>query len=77
MHSKLGFGSNVKKFSCSWMKASLLQQHILLREAASLLIHQEKENLHKFMGDNHGIESIALMQEWDKWDIKDSDYKNH
>ena len=34
-------------------------------------------NLHKFIKENHGLEAMWLLQEWEKWVVKDSDYKNH
>ena len=34
-------------------------------------------NQHKFIEENHGLESQQLLQEWEKWVIKDSDNKNH
>ena len=35
------------------------------------------KNLHKFTEDNHGIEALCLLWEWEKWEIMDSDYMNH
>ena len=34
-------------------------------------------NLHKFIEDNYGLEALHLMQDCEKWEIKDSDYRNH
>ena len=34
-------------------------------------------SLHKFIKENHGWEALWLLQEWGKWVIKDSEYKNH
>ena len=34
-------------------------------------------NLHNFIEDNHWLEALHLLLEWEKWEIKDSDYRNH
>ena len=34
-------------------------------------------NLYKFIEENRGLEALHVVQEWEKWEIKDSDYKNH
>ena len=34
-------------------------------------------NIHKFIEDKHEIEDLHLLWEWEKLQIKDSDYRNH
>ena len=34
-------------------------------------------NLHNYIQQNHGLEALQLLQEWEKCVIKDSDYRNH
>ena len=34
-------------------------------------------NLHKFIEENHRLEALHLLQELERWEIKDSNYKNH
>ena len=34
-------------------------------------------NLHKFIEHNYGLEALHLLLEWEKLEIKDSDYRNH
>ena len=34
-------------------------------------------NLHKFIENNYGLEALHLLWGWEKWEIKDSEYRNH
>ena len=34
-------------------------------------------NLHKFIEEKHGKDSLHLLWEWESLEIKDSDYRNH
>ena len=34
-------------------------------------------NLHKFIQENHGLEDLRELQQWEKGEIKQCDYKNH
>ena len=34
-------------------------------------------NLHNFMEEEHGNESLCLLWEWESLQIMDSDYRNH
>ena len=34
-------------------------------------------NLHKFISDQYGMESLCLLRDWGKLQIRDSDYRNH
>ena len=34
-------------------------------------------NLHKYTQENYGLEALQLLQLWEKYVIRDSDYKNH
>ena len=34
-------------------------------------------NLHKFIEENHGLEALQALHEWEMRVIKDSDYRNH
>ena len=33
--------------------------------------------LHKYIQRNYGLEALQLLQQWEKWVIKDCDYRNH
>ena len=35
------------------------------------------KNQHEYIQENHGLETLQLLQKWEKWVIKDSDYRNH
>ena len=34
-------------------------------------------NLHKIVFDKYGMEALHLLKEWEKLQIRDSDYRNH
>ena len=34
-------------------------------------------NLHKFILENYGIELLRLLRDWEKFQIRQCDYKNH
>ena len=34
-------------------------------------------NLHKIISDQYGIEALHLLGDWEKLQIRDSDYRNH
>ena len=34
-------------------------------------------NLHKFIEENHGLEALWELQQWEKWVMKDTDNKKH
>ena len=34
-------------------------------------------NLHRILSDKYEIEALYLLREWEKLQIRDSDYRNH
>ena len=41
------------------------------------LICNRMRNLHKYISDQYGMEALCLLRDWEKLQIRDSDYKNH
>ena len=65
--------------SSSWLDKSLFTTttRVLLRESTAYQYINRMRNLHNFIEEKHGKESLHLLWEWVSLKIKDSDYRNH
>ena len=61
------------------MKTCLTKTYKFCLEKSStkIIIYNRMRNLHKFVTENHGLEALLTLREWEKWVIMESDYKNH